>query len=176
MSTIYVTVPGRIATKPERLTSGKGTGAKFRVASTERWFDRSADAWNEAQPVYLTVTCWRQLAENVLMSLHIGDPVLVHGKLINAGFERDGRSEVRLEISAAAVGPDLRWSTAVVTRTRGAAADGPTGVGADGDGAVRAEIAPSAAAGSPSSEPPSAGERGLGTSDRDRRVSVLGAR
>ena len=104
MSTIYLTVPGRIATKPERLTSGKGTGAKFRVASTERWFDRSAEEWNDAQPVYLTVTCWRQLAENVLASLRIGDPVVVHGKLINSGFERDGHSEIRLEISAAAVG------------------------------------------------------------------------
>lgn len=175
MSTIYVTVPGRIATKPERLTSSKGTGAKFRVASTERWFDRSAEEWNDAQPVYLTVTCWRQLAENVLRSLRIGDPVLVQGKLINSGFERDGRSEVRLEISAAAVGPDLRWSTAVVTRTRGAAADGPAGLGADGDGdgAARGGMAPSAAASTPSSDPPAVVESRSGSSAGDRRMSVL---
>jgi len=138
MSTIYVTVPGRIATKPERLTYGKGTGAKFRVASTERWFNRSAEAWNDAEPVYLTVTCWRQLAENVLTSLRIGDPVIVYGKLVNSAFERDGRVENKLEISAGAVGPDLRWSTAVVTRTRSAAADAPPSVGADGSAASRA--------------------------------------
>jgi single-strand DNA-binding protein len=131
MSTIYVTVPGRIATKPERLTSGRGTGAKFRIASTERWFDRAAEAWNDAVPVYLTVTCWRQLAENVLTSLRIGDPVVVHGKLVNSTFERDGRVESKLEINAGAVGPDLRWSTAVVTRTKAAAADAPRSTGAD---------------------------------------------
>ncbi|GAA0936938.1 single-stranded DNA-binding protein [Pseudonocardia zijingensis] len=125
MSAIYVTVPGRIATQPERLNSTKGTGAKFRVATTERWFDRTADAWNDAQPVYLTVTCWRQLAESVLVSLRVGDPVVVHGKLVNASFERDGRVEPRLEVSAAAIGPDLRWCTAAVTRTRAAAADAP---------------------------------------------------
>jgi single-strand DNA-binding protein len=173
MSAIYVTMPGWIATKPERLTSSKGVGAKFRVASTERWFDRAADAWNKAQPVYVTVTCWRQLAESVLLSLRIGDPVLVHGKLINAGYERDGRSEVRLEISAAAVGPDLRWSTAVVTRTRSAAADSPERVGPDGDGVTRAETTPSGAAAPPSGDPPAAAGRGSGSSTGDRQVGVL---
>jgi single-strand DNA-binding protein len=141
MNAIYVTVPGRVATRPDRLTSEKSTGAKFRVASTERWFNRSAEAWNDAEPVYLTVTCWRQLAESVLVSLRIGDPVIVHGKLVTSSFERDGRVESRLEISAVAVGPDLRWSTAVVTRTKAAAADAPPvpspGGPSDGGGATR---------------------------------------
>ncbi|GAA5135327.1 single-stranded DNA-binding protein [Pseudonocardia adelaidensis] len=174
MSTIYLTVPGRIATKPERLSSAKGgTGAKFRVATTERWFDRAADSWNDAQPVYLTVTCWRQLAESVLRSLRIGDPVIVHGKLINSSFERDGRVERRLEISAAAVGPDLRWCTAAVTRTRGAAAEAPEGASADVDGAPSSGSGPAA---SPAVEPgewPVAGEAGFARSGRDARVGVL---
>jgi single-strand DNA-binding protein len=173
MSTIYLTVPGRIATKPERLSSGKTIGAKFRVATTERWFDRATDAWNDAEPVYLTVTCWRQLAESVLMSLRIGDPVVVHGKLVNSSFERDGRVERRLEITAAAVGPDLRWCTAVVTRTRAAAADAPRAAGPDGDGAARGDSVPPAAAGMPSSEPAAAGDAGFDGSDRDGRVRVL---
>ncbi|HYH28746.1 MAG TPA: single-stranded DNA-binding protein [Pseudonocardia sp.] len=137
MSTIHLTVPGRVATMPERLTSGRAVGAKFRIASTERWFDRAAEAWNDAQPVYLTVTCWRQLAESVLVSLDTGDPVIVRGKLVNTGFERDGRSEVRLEVVADAIGPDLRWSTAVVTRTKAAAADAPPSGGAEEPVAVR---------------------------------------
>jgi single-strand DNA-binding protein len=172
MSTIYVTVPGRIATKPERLTSKNGTGVWFRVASTERWFNRTAEAWNEAEPVYLKVTCWRQLAESVLVSLRIGDPVIVHGKLINSSFERDGRIEHRLEISAGAVGPDLRWSTAVVTRTKAAGADAPPGGGADAG-------TPSAAATGPSGEPSPAddtaltgGGGALAGEDRDRRMRV----
>ncbi|TWF79289.1 single-strand DNA-binding protein [Pseudonocardia hierapolitana] len=162
MSTIYVTVPGRIATKPERLASKNGTGVRFRIASTERYFNRAAEEWNEAEPVYLTVTCWRQLAENVILSLRIGDPVIVHGKLVNPSFERDGRVERRLEISAGAVGPDLRWSTAVVTRTRGAAADAPPGA-----------EAPSGAVTDPSGEPPRTGGGAPAGADGDRRVSVL---
>jgi single-strand DNA-binding protein len=147
MNAIHVTVPGRIATKPERLSSKNGVGARFRVASTERYFNRAAEEWNEADPVYLTVTCWRQLAENVLLSLRVGDPVIVHGKLTNPSFERDGRVERRLEISAGAVGPDLRWATAVVTRTRGAAADAPPG--ADGPpGAASRSSGEASAAGS----------------------------
>jgi single-strand DNA-binding protein len=162
MSTIYVTVPGRIATKPERLASKNGGGVRFRIASTERYFDRAAEKWNEAEPVYLTVTCWRQLAENVILSLRIGDPVIVHGKLVNPSFERDGRVERRLEISAGAVGPDLRWSTAVVTRTRGAAADAPPGA-----------EAPSGAVAQPAGEPPRAGSGAPAGAEGDPRVSVL---
>jgi single-strand DNA-binding protein len=131
MSTIYLTVPGRVATKPERLSSGDNVGVKFRIASTERRYDRSSEAWNNAEPVYLTVTCWRQLAESVLGSLRIGDPVIAHGKLVNSRFERDGRVEYRLELRADAVGPDLRWSTAVVERTRAAAAETPQGSAAE---------------------------------------------
>jgi single-strand DNA-binding protein len=130
MSTIYLTVPGRVATKPERLSSGDVVGVKFRVASTERRFDSTTTKWVDAEPVYLTVTCWRQLAESILGSLRIGDPVIAHGKLVNSRFERDGRVEYRLEMRADAVGPDLRWSTAVVHRIRAAAADAPQGVAA----------------------------------------------
>jgi single-strand DNA-binding protein len=158
MSTIYLTVPGRIATKPERFGSGKNTGARFRVATTERWFDRSAEEWNDAQPVYLSVKCWRQLGDNVLLSLRIGDPVVVHGKLVNSSFERDGHIETRLEINAAAVGPDLRWSTAAVTRTRSAAADAPAGAGPDGNGGRLDDVSrPIAARGRPG-EPTSGAE------------------
>jgi single-strand DNA-binding protein len=167
MNAIHVTVAGRIATKPERLASKNGTGVRFRIASTERWFNRAAEAWNEAAPVYIGVSCWRQLAESVLQSLRVGDPVIVHGKLINSSFERDGRTENRLEISAAAVGPDLRWSTAVVTRTKAAAADAPPGT----DGPSGATAAPSSE--SPSGESsPRDGSAQAGV-DRDRRVSVL---
>jgi single-strand DNA-binding protein len=162
MSTIYLTVPGRIATKPERLASKNGVGARFRIASTERYFNRAAEEWNEAEPVYLTVTCWRQLAENVLLSLRVGDPVIVHGKLVNQKFERDGRVERWLEVNASAVGPDLRWSTAVVTRTRAAAADAPPGT----DG-------PSGAAAVPLGEPSRAVSAAPAGADGDRRVGVL---
>ncbi len=95
MSTIYLTVPGRVATRPERLSSGDAVGVKFRVASTERRFDPATNKWVDAEPVYLTVTCWRQLAESILGSLRIGDPVIAHGKLVNSRFERDGRVEYK---------------------------------------------------------------------------------
>jgi single-strand DNA-binding protein len=162
MSAIYVTVPGRIATKPDRLSSKNGTRVRFRVASSERWFNRTAEKWNEAAPVYLTVTCWRQLAESVLVSLRVGDPVIVHGKLVSSSFERDGRVESYLEISAGAVGPDLRWSTAVVTRTKAAAADAPPGL-----------EAPFTAETGPSSESPAAQDGAPAGADGDRRVGVL---
>jgi len=162
MNAIYLTVPGRIATRPDRLESKNGTGARFRVATTERWFDRTAAVWNDAEPVYLTVVCWRQLAENVLLSLRVGDPVIVHGKLVNSSFERDGSVERRLEISAGAIGPDLRWSTAVVTRNKSATASAPTGVGTP----------PGAAMGAPGEQPAPDSGAGAGA-EADRGVNAM---
>jgi single-strand DNA-binding protein len=127
MSAIYMTVAGRVATTPERHVSDGRTRVVFRVASTERRYVRARDQWGDAETVYLTVTCWRQLAESVHQSLRLGDPVVVHGKLLSRTFDLDGRPQTRIELGAEAVGPDLRWSTAVVTRTRSAAAEAPQG-------------------------------------------------
>ena len=131
MSAIYTTVAGRMATAPERYVTDRGPRVRFRVASTERRYNRTGDGWADAETVYLTVTCWRQLADSVHQSLRVGDPVIVHGKLSSHSYERDGRPQTLLELGADAVGPDLRWSTAVVTRTRSAAAEAPRVAGAD---------------------------------------------
>jgi single-strand DNA-binding protein len=145
MNATYLTVAGRIATTVERYEYDRGTRVSFRVASTERRYDRESGEWGDAGTIYLTVKCWRQLAENVVKSLRIGDPVIVHGRLIGRSFDRDGRRESVMEMDADAVGPDLRWSYASVTRTK-AAAGAPAGVGAADSAAVSREAAPYSAA------------------------------
>ena len=149
MNATYMTVAGRIATTVERFEYERGTRVSFRVASTERRYDRESGEWGDAGTIYLNVKCWRQLAENVAKSLRIGDPVIVHGRLIGRSFDRDGRRESVMEMDADAVGPDLRWSYASVTRTKAAAAGAPTGVGAADSAAVSQEAATHSAAAVP---------------------------
>ena len=51
-------------------------------------------------------------------SFRNGDPIIVQGRLSTREWEKDGKRQSVTELEATAVGPDLRWSTAVVTRSR----------------------------------------------------------
>jgi len=118
MQATYTTVVGRIATAAERHTFPSGASrVTFRVASTERRRDAATGSWTDGERLYVSVRCWRQLGDHVLASTRLGDPVIVHGRLFTRSIEHEGRRTSVTEIDADAVGPDLRWSTAVVTRT-----------------------------------------------------------
>ena len=122
MNETYTTVVGRMATAVDRREFASGSScASFRIASNERRYNRSDDSWGAGDSLYITVRCWRQLGENVLASMRVGDPVMAHGRLFTRSFERNGRREFVVEMDAVAVGPDLRWSRADVTRTSTAA-------------------------------------------------------
>ncbi|WP_219420190.1 single-stranded DNA-binding protein [Pseudonocardia nigra] len=119
MNETTTTVVGNLITQVDRRTTATGrTRASFRVAGKERRFDRSSQSWGPGDSLYVSVTCWRGLADNVHASLSVGDPIIVHGRLHSRSYERDGKQQTVLELEAYAVGPDLSWSTAAVTRTK----------------------------------------------------------
>ncbi|MBW0116003.1 single-stranded DNA-binding protein [Pseudonocardia abyssalis] len=91
----------------------------FRIACNERRFNRETNEWLDKDSFFVSVTCWRRLAENVCRSLRSGDPVMVRGRLLTRSYDTaDGRRTTVTEMEADAVGPDLTWCTAHVTRTR----------------------------------------------------------
>ncbi|GAA1229193.1 single-stranded DNA-binding protein [Pseudonocardia alaniniphila] len=117
MHETYTTVVGNIATRVDLRNLQDGTVlASFRVATTERRRDRDTGSWRDGESLYLHVTCWRALAENVHRSLGVGDPVIIHGKLFTRSWEKDGKRQSAVEMEGHTVGPDLARSTAVVTR------------------------------------------------------------
>jgi hypothetical protein len=76
----YTTVVGNLATRVDLRSVPDGTPvASFRVASNERHRDRATGSWRDGDTLYVNVTCWRSLAENVHASVGVGDPVVVHG-------------------------------------------------------------------------------------------------
>jgi single-strand DNA-binding protein len=90
--------------------------ARFRLASTPRRLDRDTGQWTDATTSYVTVTCWRTLADNVASALNKGDPVVVVGRASVRDWERDERKGSTLEIDASAIGPDLARVPAVTLR------------------------------------------------------------
>ncbi|MPZ65538.1 MAG: single-stranded DNA-binding protein [Pseudonocardiaceae bacterium] len=92
---------------------------KLRVASNERRFDKVSQRWVDGESLYLAVSCWRQLAENV-SSLAKGDPVIVSGKLRTREWTTEqGERRSVVELEASAIGPDLaRCTVSAVRRLR----------------------------------------------------------
>jgi single-strand DNA-binding protein len=119
-----VTVVGNVATpvKAWKVPSGD-TVASFRIASTSR-YKRGPDAeWADGDALFVSVTCWRQLADNVLGSIGVGDPVVVRGRLYTDEYEWEGRRRFEIKMEGHTVGPDLSRCRARITRTRRSATE-----------------------------------------------------
>lgn len=125
MNETIVTVVGNVITDVTRRRTGDGEGpVGFRIATNERRFDKTTEQWVDGDRLYLSVTCWRRLAEGVLLSLSKGDPVIVQGRLYTRHYELDGQKRSVTELDAWAVGPDLARCSAVPKRPRREALDG----------------------------------------------------
>jgi len=119
----YLTVAGRVITDMNARTVSTGDKVcSFRMVAQERRFNRETQDWADGDKLYVHVTCWRKLAENVSVSLFKGDQVLVQGRLYLNRYEVNGESKQSIELDARSVGPDLFWCTAMVQRPQRAAA------------------------------------------------------
>jgi single-strand DNA-binding protein len=111
------TIIGNLTREPEvRYTADGQASAVFGVAVKRRWPDRQTQEWQEATS-FFDVVCWRDLAENVALSLARGMRVVVTGRLEQRTWETaDGERRSKVEIVAEDLGPSLRFATADVQR------------------------------------------------------------
>ena len=113
-----VTVSGLVATTPRHLVTQDGLPiTSFRMAASQRRFDRTANKWVDGETNWFTVTAFRQLAINSAGSISKGERVLVTGKLRVRDWDNGERAGTSVEVEAEALGHDLTWGTAVFTRT-----------------------------------------------------------
>jgi single-strand DNA-binding protein len=112
------TLAGNLTRDPEvRYTREGQPSATFGMAVNRRWQVRGSDEWEESTS-FFDVVCWRELAENVALTLVKGMRVVVTGRLEQRSWEtEDGERRSRVELVADDVGPSLRFATAEVTRT-----------------------------------------------------------
>lgn len=89
--------------------------ASFRVASTPR-IRRSGD-WADGETTWMTITCFRALAEHAASSVRKGDPVIVIGKLRTSVWVKDGVEKERTVLEAQTIGHDLTRGTSAFNRS-----------------------------------------------------------
>ncbi|MGH3341322.1 MAG: single-stranded DNA-binding protein [Carbonactinosporaceae bacterium] len=118
MSETLVTVIGNVAQDVRHVQTKQGVHiASFRIASGTRRYDRVVGRWVDGETNFLTVTCWRVLAEHVASCVAKGDPVVVSGRLrIRQWARDDGTRGTTVEIDAHAVGHDLARGTSAFKR------------------------------------------------------------
>ena len=153
-----ITLVGNLVDDPElRFTPSGAAVAKFRMASTPRFLDKTTNEWKDGESLFLSVNVWRQAAENVAESLQRGMRVIVQGRLKQRSYEtKEGEKRTVYEVEADEVGPSLRSASAKVTKTQRGGGGG--GFGASGGPSVDNDPWASAA---PAAAPAPAGGGGV---------------
>lgn len=109
-----ICVVGTVATAPKTLRTSAGTAmCSFRLASTERRFNRTDGTWSAGDTNWFTVTTFRTLAEHAAASFSVGDRIIVNGRLRVKRWQHEGNTRLNVEIDAEALGHDLRWGCSV---------------------------------------------------------------
>lgn len=113
-----ITLTGLVATVPFVANQGdKVPFTSFRLASSQRYFDRRTSQWVAGDTNWYTVTAFRALAVNAAASVHKGDRVLVTGRLKVRRWESGEKSGLTVDVEAESIGHDLAWGTARYERT-----------------------------------------------------------
>ena len=72
----------------------------------------------DGHKLFVTVTFWREFAENVAASLRKGDPVVVCGRIFSRQYVKDEASHIVYEIEPESIGHDLTRGISEFTKRR----------------------------------------------------------
>ncbi len=120
MNEAQVVLAGYVAREPKfRKTHNGYSYTSLRVGYTPRRMDRDSGEWSDGGTSFVTVFCWRGLADNVATCVRKGDPVLVKGKLQVRPFtDKEGAKRVAVEVEASSIGHDLNRGVAMFQRAQ----------------------------------------------------------
>lgn len=100
-----VRLQGRLTDDPElKFTPNGHAIVRFRMAVTERRFNRETSQWEDGSSLFIDVDAWRQLAEAFMSAKPVrGMEVRVEGSLRISSYERDGERRYRTYVDATSV-------------------------------------------------------------------------
>jgi single-strand DNA-binding protein len=119
MTITSTTIAGNLTRDPEiRYTRDGQATTSLSVAVNRRWQNRQTQEWEESTS-FFDIVCWRDLAENVALSLTKGGRVVVTGHLEERSWEtQDGETRTKVELVADDIGASLRFATVDIHRVQ----------------------------------------------------------
>lgn len=108
-----VAIEARVVADPELRFSPSGVAVgSFRMVSSDRKKDESGE-WVDGDTLWMAVTCFKNLAENVAESVAKGDIVVVQGKLRTEEWEdkTTGEKKSKVAMIADTVSVSLQFRT-----------------------------------------------------------------
>ncbi len=116
----HFSVVGFVATQPKGGTTRTGTRTlSMRVGWTPRNFDRTTSTWTDQPTSFITVQCYKKVAEHGYVCLRRGDPVIVKGSLrVREFVDQSGVRRSSVEVQADSIGHDLSRGIAMFNKTQ----------------------------------------------------------
>jgi len=115
----HFSVVGFVATQPRGgYTKGGSRSVSMRVGWTPRSFDRDTGEWADQPSSFITVQCYKKVAEHVAVCLRRGDPIVVRGTLrVREFVDQKGARRSSVEVMADSIGHDLSRGITVFSKT-----------------------------------------------------------
>lgn len=112
-----VTISGYVGAEPISFGRNENYPAcSLRIASTQSYYRNDEQQWHDRPTTWMTVKAYRNLASNVLKSVHKGDAIVVYGNLSTESWTKDGNDYNRVILEASTIGHDLNRGTTQFTK------------------------------------------------------------
>ncbi|HRP99004.1 MAG TPA: single-stranded DNA-binding protein [Terrimesophilobacter sp.] len=100
-----ITLRGTVGTDPRQIKTATGLDiTSFRLASTQRRYDRQKQEWVDGDTNWYGISTYRQLARNTGMSIKKGEPVIVTGRIKVQRWESGEKKGLTIDVDADSVG------------------------------------------------------------------------
>lgn len=124
----------RVGSDPQIKFAQSGMAiTSFSAVADKRKKNEDSGEWETVKSIWVRVTSFKKLAENVAGSVKKGDLVLVIGEINQDEYEKDGEKRKSLEVVANHVGLSLAFNEATSSRgeKKAAPAEDPWQGGSD---------------------------------------------
>jgi len=119
MGAAKITGVCRLGTQPElKFTPSGAAVCSARAIFQDRYQDRQTGEWRDGKALWVNLTAWRQLAENMAESFNKGDDVIIHDATLEVREyeKREGGTGYSVELTVREMGPSIRFNAAKSSR------------------------------------------------------------
>jgi single-strand DNA-binding protein len=115
----HFSVIGFVATQPRTgVTKNGSPSVSMRVGWTPRSFDRDAGVWSDQPSSFVTVQCYKKVAEHASVCLRKGDPIVARGTIrVREYVDQNGQRRSSVEVVADSIGHDLSRGVSLFNKT-----------------------------------------------------------